>query len=220
MRLIALFVFLGLFFACTPKSNEKNLNANKKTQTPTANQHKTQAKELSPEDEDLPFLYFGEQDFKDFYTAFFVAFSQKDYDALNSVIHPKYGLNIIETSGAMPQIVNVKDISEYKLPTGQSLFEIDMRTIGFEMLEDELPIVKCDEPNYFDKLGAFTSDENLLEHQQLIEHINPKNKEELLEIEKTIKKTVYNTANYIYYFSFIDGRWYLTFLDVRRPCEA
>jgi DNA-directed RNA polymerase subunit E'/Rpb7 len=219
MRLIALFVFLGFVWACTPGSEKKEPAAGNKTQETSSPKHQ-EAKELSPDEEELPFLYFGEDEFKDFYTAFFVAFSQKDYDALNSVIHPKYGLNIIETRGAMPQIVNVKDISEYKLPTGQSIFEIDMRSIGFEMLEDELPVVKCDEPNYFDKLGAFTSDENLLEHQRLIEHIAPKNKEELLEIQRTIRKTVYNTANYVYYFSFIDGRWYLTFLDVRRPCEA
>lgn len=161
-------------------------------------------------------------DFKDFYRNFFISLMEDNEVRFNTFINSERGVYIIDSKGAMPVFTNVRDISSYKRQDGRYIFSVDKSTLGFEMLEEELPMVDCDADGFYDKTGCFTESTNKLMETMLWQHaqLGKTEKNEVVSLAETVSKTVVNTANYVYYFSFIDGNWYLTFLDIRKPCEA
>ena len=161
-------------------------------------------------------------DFKDFYRNFFISLMEDDEMRFNTFINSKRGLYIIDSKGALPVLTNIKDISSYKRPDGRSIFSVNKSTLGFEMLKEDLPKIDCDAPKFYSKTGCFTANTNTLMETMVWQYTNldENTKEDIISLAETVSVTVVNTANYIYYFSFIDGNWYLTFLDIRTPCEA
>jgi hypothetical protein len=166
------------------------------------------------------------EDFQSIYREFFTALKEKDELTLNRFIHPDYGLYIIESNGAMPQVKYIKHLGEYRFPDGTPFFiRIDTMVFGMEIIKVErLPAVNCDlPPDFYERQGMFTTDTNMLRNLELWKYIHFENENQLKKFKSlilTINKTVLNTSNYIFYFSYLQNRWYLTFLDVRRPCEA
>ena len=162
-------------------------------------------------------------EFKDFYRDFFISLMDDSEDRFNNFISPRYGLYIIDSKGAMPVITLISEISSFIRSDNRSIFSIDKQTIGYEMLEDELPKIDCDASHYYyDKTGCYTQSTNRLIDSEIWKHANldEATQEKIVSLAETISKTVVNTANYVYYFSYVDGSWRLTFLDIRKPCEA
>jgi len=184
-----------------------------------------QAIETSPEyrDANTGPKNYDYSEFKDFYKDFFISLIDDSEERFNNFISPSYGLYVIDSKGAVPVITLVSEISSFIKSDNRSIFSIDKQTIGYEMLEDELPKIDCDAPHYYyDKTGCYTQSTNRLIDSEIWKHANLDGTAQgkVVSLAETISKTVLNTANYTYYFSYVDGSWRLTFLDVRKPCEA
>jgi hypothetical protein len=161
-------------------------------------------------------------EFKDFYREFFTSLIDGNAEQFNSFVNIKSGLVIIKSNGALPEFIQLRDIAAFRKSEGKSFFEFDRSKIGNEMIEEELPKVNCDKPEGYDKTGAFTQKVNSLKEEKTWEHAEmiPQQKEEISELASTVEYTVVNTDNYKYYFSLINGKWYVSFIDMRRPCQA
>jgi hypothetical protein len=163
------------------------------------------------------------EEFRDVYTDFFTAIKDENEKRFNDYIHPKIGLFIIQQDGALPTLENVKDISKFKRSYDKKhFFSFNLDVIGIELIEQELPKINCEEFDGYDKQGCFSKQINNLEATNLCQYIDADAAfiSKCEETIKTIKWTVINTANYRYYFSQIDGKWYITFIDMSQPCSA
>lgn len=202
-KFIAFFYISYSLLSCTTETKEK------------LDSDQTDKKELEG---DTPKLL----EFNEAYSSFFWALVDKDEKTFNTFIHPQFGAYFIESNGALPSFVTVKDIANFKRITdGKSFFNIDIEKVGTEPLLEELPIVICEE-NIYNKQGCFTQNINKLRESGLwnIPDLKEQEKKNMDKLSETIEYTVVNTANYIYYFSQIDGAWYVTFIDMRTPCQA
>jgi hypothetical protein len=85
-----------------------------------------------------------------------------------------------------------------------------------------LPKMNCEEFNGYDKQGCFTQEINKLAATKFWDFVETSVdvKSKCETAVNTIKWTVINTANYGYYFSQINSKWYITFIDMRQPCSA
>lgn len=162
-------------------------------------------------------------DFKETYKEFFYSIIDGKPEKFNEFIHPDLGLFIIDSKGALPAVSNVKDISKYVRADNKSFFEFDRSKVGYELIEEELPKVDCDNsPDFYTKQGAFTQAVNPLLNNKPWQE-SKLEKEELEKVNaaaETVMITVINTSNYRYYFSKMAGKWYVTFIDLRKPCNA
>lgn len=162
-------------------------------------------------------------DFRDVYTDFFTAVKDKNEKRFNDYIHPQIGLFIIQQDGAMPSLSHVMDISKFKRSfDNKYFFAFNTDFIGLEILEQELPKINCEAYDGYDKQGCFAQQVNILASTKFWEFTDaaPEIKLKCENAANTIKWSVINTANYGYYFSQIDGKWYITFIDMRIPCSA
>ncbi len=162
-------------------------------------------------------------DFKETYKEFFYSIIDGKPEKFNEYIHPDLGLYLIDSKGAIPMVTNVKDISKYVRPDNKSFFEFDRSKVGYELIEEELPTVDCDNgPDFYSKQGAFTQAVNKLSAEKPWQESKLENGEadKVNAASKTVMITVINTSNYRYYFSKMGDKWYVTFIDLRKPCNA
>lgn len=160
--------------------------------------------------------------FLQFYRQLVTAIETKNPAAFNQLIYDDYGLYIIESSGAMPEVSKVYSIENYKSSaTKQGFFELTFDSLSLMPIKEKLPKVVC-EKNSYNKQGCFQENINPLEDSEIWHYANLNEKEvqAIQFISKTIKITVVNTYNYTFYFSQINGSWQLSFIDLRIPCTA
>lgn len=157
-----------------------------------------------------------------FYSTFFHAVTTDNDSMFNRFIHPENGLWIIQSNGAVPQFVKVKLVSDFKFPNGKRLLPIARDEMVTEPKEEELPVVDCDKKERYNKSGCFTSERNVFNEEKIWQYagLTPDQDKQVAKAASTISRVVINTANYKYYFSLINGSWYISFIDVRKPCEA
>jgi len=160
--------------------------------------------------------------FLQFYQQLVAAIETKNAAAFNQLFYKDYGLYIIESSGAMPQVSKVYTIEQYKTTgTAQGFFDLQFDSLSLMPAEEQLPKVVCEKNNY-DKQGCFQENINPLKDSEIWNYANL-NEKEVQAIQfrsETIKITVVNTYNYTFYFSQINGSWQLSFIDLRIPCTA
>jgi hypothetical protein len=156
------------------------------------------------------------------YSAFVRAAADGNDSAFNVFIHPKKGLWVIHTDGALPVFTHITKISEYTNIKGRGLLPIVFWDINKEPKDESLPTVDCDKKGFYSKEGCFSTQENKFLEEKIWTYagLSADQDKEVMQLATTITRTVVNTANFKYYFSLIDGSWYLTFIDIRRPCEA
>ncbi len=131
--------------------------------------------------------------------------------AVDQYIHPEKGLWLIQSSGAMPGMVNISQVDKN--------FPVDFS----KLRNEEVPTVDCDAKSFWTKEGCFAQEADLFSDTQIWEHSNlsKEDKDKVVRAAQTIKWTVVNTSlSARYYFSLIDGKWYLAFVDLRAPCQA
>ena len=164
------------------------------------------------------------KDFRDVYKEFFLSVVDVKEKDFNQFIHPEKGLYIIESTGAMPQMVNIRDISTFKRANdNKPFFDFDKTKVGIELIEKDIPSVDCDAPpEFYTKSGSFTQEINKFKDSRIWEYAGlPKAEQKKIEeLAETIVKTTVNTGNYTYYFSLINNKWHITFIDMRKPCVA
>ncbi|MBI4932193.1 MAG: hypothetical protein HY841_15650 [Bacteroidetes bacterium] len=130
---------------------------------------------------------------------------------INQYIHPEKGLWLIQSSGAMPNMTNTTQVDKN--------FPVDFANVKNE----ELPKVNCDSKSFWTKEGCFVQEVNSFKDEKIWTYcgLNKEDEVKVSELARTISWTVINTSLYArYYFSLIDGKWYLAFVDLRTPCSA
>lgn len=149
------------------------------------------------------------------YQLFTKALQEKKSDEISEFIHPKHRVKLITNfSGAMPQLMSFPRYSHFDHDEQVRLKFEEIDSLLLVPKLETLPKVTCDELTY-DKQGCFAIEGN----NNLNQH--PWNeKGEHNELIETVKWTVTNTYNFTFYFSEIDGLYYLTFIDIRTPCSA
>jgi len=160
--------------------------------------------------------------FLQFYQQLVAAIETKNAAAFNQLFYKDYGLYIIESSGAMPQVSKVYTIEQYKTTgTAQGFFDLQFDSLSLMPAEEQLPKVVCEKNNY-DKQGCFQENINPLKDSEIWNYasLNEKEVQAIQFRSETIKITVVNTYNYTFYFSQINGSWQLSFIDLRIPCTA
>ncbi|CAN5348325.1 hypothetical protein BH09BAC5_BH09BAC5_28980 [soil metagenome] len=194
----------------------------------TSNNHVPASDSISAKDslkkamqEDLPDPSDIKQ-FNWFYSAFVHSATTGDDSLFNILIHPKYGLWVIHSEGALPAFTKIKSILDYKNADGSKLLPFKREPMLSMPKEEELPVVNCDNKNFYSKSGCFTTLENVFLEQKIWKSAGLAADQDKLieESAATISRTVINTEMYRFYFSLINGTWYLTFIDVRKPCNA
>ena len=159
--------------------------------------------------------------FLDCYNGIVLGIGMHNDSLFNSLIHNNYGLYTIESSGAMPMIRKFYDIRKFKtFNENKDINELLYHEMSDPIFES-LPKVICDVEVY-DKEGCFAQETNPLLESQIWNYagLNEKEIQATETLAKTIRMTVVNTSNFTFYFSKIEGKWYLTFIDFRVPCTA
>lgn len=163
-----------------------------------------------------------DEKFLQFYEKTVAAINTKDTLAFNQLIYANYGLYIIENPGAMPEVTKLYDIKKYKSKiTEQHFFNLPFNAITMLPIEDTLPKVIC-AAKIYNKEGCFYAKLNPLNESQLWNYaqLNEKEIQAINAVSTYVQITVINTKNYTFYFSFIDDKWWLSFIDLRIPCQA
>jgi hypothetical protein len=209
-KLIPAFLLLFLLVSCS-----ETQQSNGKSSTDSASiRKKTFAEELPPPSDIRQFKWF--------YSGFVKIISMHADSLMNKLIHPEFGLNILESRGALPHMSHVTQFSEYKTLDRKSFYDFDTQVLICELKEEDLPKVDCNAKDLYTKTGCFTREINLLRDSKIWDYCSlTKDQADLVHRSaQTITRTVLHTNNYTYYFSLIKGSWWLTFIDMRRPCEA
>lgn len=160
--------------------------------------------------------------FLQFYQQLVTAIETKNPAAFNQLIYDDYGLYIIESSGAIPEVNKVYEIENYtSTTTKQGFFSLPFDSLSLMPLKEKLPKVVCEKNNY-DKQGCFQENINPLKDSEIWHYANLNEKEvqAIQFISENVTITVVNTYNYTFYFSQINGSWQLSFIDLRIPCTA
>jgi len=132
---------------------------------------------------------------------------------LGLYIHNVHGFWYIKSDGAMPTMMRLRDMP---MLTKQENLKFS------KVKADELPKVDCNSKTFWTKTGCFAKEENTFMDEKIWTYCGLTKEEEtsVESLAKTIKWTVINTREGRYYFSLIDGNWFLTFVDLRTPCSA
>ncbi len=209
-KFILLFLTGIVCISCSQKPSRET----GKLDDSTAIRKQTLSEELPPASDIRQFRWF--------YSGFVKFVSLHADTLMNKLIHPEFGLHIIESQGALPHVTHVKDFAEFKTMNKKSFYDFDPRLLVCDPKEEELPKPDCNAKDLYSKTGCFTREINPLKDTKLWEFCNlsTDQKELVLRAAETITRTVVVTANYTYYFSLIKGGWWLTFIDMRKPCEA
>lgn len=160
--------------------------------------------------------------FLQFYQQLVTVIETKNAAAFNQLFYKDYGLYIIESSGAIPEVSKVYEIENYQTSgTKLGFFELTFDSLSLMPIKEKLPKVVCEKNNY-DKQGCFQENINPLKDSEIWHYANLNEKEvqAIQFISENVTITVVNTYNYTFYFSQINGSWQLSFIDLRIPCTA
>ena len=153
--------------------------------------------------------------FINFYRKFISAFLGDSESELDRYLHQEHGVHLIHSfSGAMPQVSQFKKSAHFDQDESvRDAIGSLQEEVVLEPLFEGLPTVVCDEVVY-SKMGCFAehTSNNLSQH--------PWNKGGYEKLINTVEITVVNTYLTTFYFSKIEGKWYVTFIDLRVPCSA
>jgi hypothetical protein len=212
MRTTLLFLLVFSLVACGGGDNDNNINSD--TLSTKDSLKKPLSEDLPPSSDPAQFEWI--------YSTF-VASAVTDAPRFNIFINKDHGLWIINSNGALPQMINVKDISGVKNSKGDSLVPMDQVKMVCTPKVAGWPEIKCDMPSGWSMTGCYTTEQNKLKESKIWEYagLNDANNKKVTELAAGITRAVVNTEmNMVFYFTEINGTWYLTFLDIRKPCEA
>lgn len=159
------------------------------------------------------------------YNSVLIVYNIGELKALNEYIHPKTGFTVMENSGAFVHLTWYNRID--------SLLDHPMMKIPPKSCQpkfESAPIYRC-ELESWSKTGCYLSKVDPLS-KEFIKFLRPDHQEDPLMIEK-IKKCETTTVwvltqsdnvpyyhKYRIYFGLIDGKWYITAIDLTIPCSA
>lgn len=208
------FVLLAVSLIVACNGDVKNNSAENDTLSAKDSLKKQLAEDLPPSSDPAQFEWI--------YSTF-VASAVTDAPRFNVFINKEHGLWIINSNGALPQMTNVKDISSVKNADGDSLVPMDRVKMVCTPKSAQWPEKNCDMPSGWSISGCYTTEQNKLRESKIWEYagLSDSDNKKVTELAAGITRSVVNTEmNMTFYFTEINGTWYLTFIDVRQPCEA
>ena len=215
-------VIFSLFACSTAEINQEDTSTKTENTKTTTNSIKKTEDTLINSSTSNQRIVVSDKEFLTFYQKFSTAISNTDVISFNECMDANFGLYLIESPGAIPYVSKVYDISKFKSKSNNNnFFEFTFNKITNTPIFEDLPKVVCEKEAY-DKRGCFAQFINPLYENQLWKY-SDLNEKELQPIEKLaslVKITVINTYNYTFYFTFIDKKWCISFIDLRIPCQA
>jgi hypothetical protein len=162
------------------------------------------------------------QSFPDFYGHFVRYMIAGKDSASHAFVHPKHGLWVIHANGALPEFTHYLKLGAIRIGNNQPLLPVSLAAMNCTLKEESLPVVNCDNKEFYAKTGCFAQEINTFSVDKVWRYakLQATAVSAIETLATTISVTVINTANYKYYFSRINGSWYLTFIDLRRPCAG
>ena len=161
------------------------------------------------------------KDFNVRFTSLINTLGSQNIEELNKFISPEFGLLIIESStGAMPHFhIQKTDDQEYR-----HHIEMICNTISFDrnLREESLPRIDCEGKDGYTKSGSFVQDTNILSGSDVWKYgdLSPDDQNFAEHVIRSISKTVIITSGFTFYFSFSGDTWFLTIVDIRKPCQG
>lgn len=184
----------------------------------------------SPEKKAQPEMASGDTAaFRTFFMRFFRVIQQQDAEQFNQFIHPAHGLYIFEQPGAVPHFTAVRDITQFKRHfQDRPFFSIrqDLEHCDLQQVE-ALPSLDCQgeegNPAGYERTGCFLTDGTAFRQNEAYQYAPQpeEEKQQVKEVLPLVEKTVLHTAStHKFHFGYLDGRWYLLFIDLMVPCSA
>ena len=141
------------------------------------------------------------------YQIFTEAFKEGDQKKFNGLINQDRGLYVIKSSGALPELSNLKFVRSFD---GENAIIQNLQSDLFNrpLLFEELPVQDCDNPpEFYSKSGCYADSINDLRGNAIWDHFNftDVDKTRATEAAELVSYTVVNTGGYKAYFSFIDN---------------
>jgi len=150
----------------------------------------------------------------------------KNYEKLNQYIHPENGIYVLSNPGAFTIATKYTSLEEII----ESYEWIASQKIDCAIKYEALPEVDCNKVRGWSKEGCFSDDVKNFNKISAAANYSALAKEyrisgqdikEAKNIESTVILGVILTADGMsFYFSLIDGKWYITVLDMVTPCSA
>jgi hypothetical protein len=202
-----IFLFTNLLFVACSSSPE----------APASRDTNNLAQELS-EELKTPAEY---DQFLWFYSAFVYELTNADSASqLDKYISKEHRLTIIHARGALPHVKRTDTFLDLVAMNYPILKDTNLRSE--KPKQESLPVRNCDQPNGWNKTGCYTQEINPIKSTDLWTAAGLR-EEEIKAIKNsatTVTRTVINTLGVTFYFSLINGTWYLTFIDLRPNCTA
>jgi hypothetical protein len=159
------------------------------------------------------------------YNSVLIVYNIGELKALNEYIHPKTGFTLMENSGAF---VNLTWYNRIDSILDHPMMKIPPKSCQPKF--EEAPLYRC-ELESWSKTGCYLSKVDP-QSKEFLKFLRPGHEEEPLTVEK-IKKCETSTVwmltqsdnapyyhKYRIYFGLIDGKWYITAIDLTIPCSA
>ncbi len=162
------------------------------------------------------------------WNAIMIIYNIGDLRALNEYIHPKTGFTVMQNSGAYVKL-------DWYTKIDSILYHPLMKVVprSCQPRFEEAPVYRC-ELESWSKTGCFIStvDPKSQEFSKFERQKegdwgdNPLTIEKIKKCEQLTTRTIFQTENapyyhkYRIYLAFIDGKWYITGIDLVIPCSA
>lgn len=156
-----------------------------------------------------------------FYSAFIYELTNSDsLEQLSKYISKDHRLTIIHAEGALPEVKRTESFKDLFAMNFVVLKDTNLRSETPK--QESLPIRNCDQPTGWNKTGSYTQEINPLKETDLwtAAGLREEGIKSIRTSATTITRTVINTRGVTFYFSLIQGTWYLTFIDLRPNCAA
>ncbi|MBI3510210.1 MAG: hypothetical protein HY064_06070 [Bacteroidetes bacterium] len=200
-----------LFFSCS--GDQKKDPSKTDSLSSKDSLKKAMRQDLQPADEIHQFNWI--------YSAFADAATSGKDSLADKFISPNDGLWIIYAPGAMPEFENVKHFDDFDW-NGKKLLPLDRNNMMAVPVEGELPVADCNKSSGYSKEGCFTTQLNIFADEKAWTYssLSETDQGKVKQLASKITRTVVNTAVGKFYFTLSGSTWYLTFIDLRVPCDA
>jgi hypothetical protein len=159
------------------------------------------------------------------YNSVLIVYNIGELKALNEYIHPKTGFTVMENSGAY---INLTWYNKIDSILDHPMMKIPPKSCQPKF--ESAPLYRC-ELESWSKTGCYLSKVDTLS-KEFIKFLRPDHEEDPLVIDKVKKcetATIWMLTQsdnvpyyhkYRIYFGYIDGKWYITAIDLTIPCSA
>ncbi|WP_439880315.1 hypothetical protein ACSX1A_14260 [Pontibacter sp. MBLB2868] len=220
-----LILFFSLFYLLSCTSETSNSDSSGTTVNSEANTNQGVTGNSSSDT--------GNTDSTDFEAAFnnfFQALQTGDTAAINTFIHPDFGLWVIEQPGAVPKMTFVTDITDFKREyQNRSFFTIAEEMKACDLQEEAFPTFSCADVDYeagksgYSKEGCFVWKPEKFQKSGYWNYASLP-MQDIKRIQTTLprvqKSVLHTNTSFEFHFGYIQGHWRLLFAKLIYPCSA